>query len=58
MTVDASPLRDRLRALIPGDSPAAGLLDQLHDGMDDGEYAAVAVGIVRGLSSAPRSNGA
>jgi hypothetical protein len=53
MSVDASPVRDRLGTLVPADSPATGLLDQLRDGMDDREYAAVAVAIVRTLSRPP-----
>jgi hypothetical protein len=51
VTVDGSAVADRLRALVPPDSPAQALIDQLHDRMPDQEYAAVATAVVRLLAS-------
>jgi len=50
MSVDAAAIADRLRPLVRPDSPAAALVSQLHDGMDDAEFGAIAVGIVRALA--------
>ncbi len=45
--VDGAVIGDRLRGLV-GPSPAVGsLIEQLHDSMDDAEYAAIAVAIVK-----------
>ncbi len=50
MTVDGGAVAGRLRLMVPPNSPALPLVDQLADGMSDESYLVVSTALVRVLA--------